>query len=541
MPSVAGSLAATDDLARLRLDRSGRLIIPNPGGTAMSLLLRLLGALRGHGDSPVGAAALCTQALGELNAGRRDAAAVLLRRAARLVAPDSEDALRVALLLTAAGEYAQSLTLLRARPFASLTPEAAEACVRMLLAGGDVDAAASYAREGIRVHALQATAWLVHALASEAAGHYEDALAAAQRAQALAPDSLEARTRAGIALQYLGRDDAAVAALETVLAAEPNYALARFHLALLRLARRDYAGWSDYEAREAARLAPRHAHLPRWAGRADEAVLAVGEQGLGDEIMFASCVPDLAAHAGRCAFECSPRLVRLFARSFPGVEVLGAGTPLPAAIDAVVPLGSLPQWFRPGSDAFPRHAGYLRADPDRVAHWRERLDALGAGLKVGVSWRGGTRASRTATRSLPLVDWRPLLDVKGVHWVSLQYGENVTAEIATACERTGVPVAHWQEAITDYDETAALVSALDLTISVCTSVVHLAGALGRPVWVLAPAVPEWRYGLRGAHMDWYPSARVFRQTSAGDWTQVLASAASELGSGRVVHSDAHLS
>ena len=177
---------------------------------------------------------------------------------------------------------------------------------------------------------------------------------------------------------------------------------------------------------------------------------------------------------------------------------------------------------------FPRHSGYLKADPVRTHEWRGRLHALGPGLKIGLSWRGGTPVSRVALRSIPLEAWTRLFALAGVRFVSLQYTEGAAAETAALARAGGPVVTHWQDAIDDYDETAALVSALDLTISVCTSVVHLAGALGRPVWVLAPQAAEWRYGTRGETLPWYPSARVFRQHESGDWEAVMRRVASEL-------------
>jgi hypothetical protein len=141
-----------------------------------------------------------------------------------------------------------------------------------------------------------------------------------------------------------------------------------------------------------------------------------------------------------------------------------------------------------------------------VQYWRDQLTHLGPGLKVGISWQGGTYKTRTSKRSIPLEGWLPVLRTGGVRFVSLQYTEGAASELDALREGHGVDVTHWREAIDDYDETAALVTALDLTISVCTAVIHLGGALGRPVWVMAPYSPEWRYGFVGERMPWYPCA-----------------------------------
>jgi hypothetical protein len=176
---------------------------------------------------------------------------------------------------------------------------------------------------------------------------------------------------------------------------------------------------------------------------------------------------------------------------------------------------------------FPRHEGYLQANAERCVMWRERLSALGPGLKVGISWKGGTLLSRSPLRSIPLPEWGPIFDVPGVRFVSLQYGD-AAATVRPLAPRHGTRIVHWQEAIDDYEECAALVSALDLVISVQTAVVHLTGALGKPGWVLVPYCPEWRYGAAGNTMPWYPSLRIFRQSSFGDWDPVVATVAREL-------------
>ena len=199
-------------------------------------------------------------------------------------------------------------------------------------------------------------------------------------------------------------------------------------------------------------------------------------------------------------------------------------------------LSSASYWVGAGSSrwkslsAFPpngEHRGYLVADPGKMERWRLRLSALGTGLKVGVSWRGGSAKSRSGMRSLTLDALSFIFAVPGAAFISLQYDAPIL-EIQEFNERSGFELVHFQQAIDDYDETAALVASLDLVISVCTAVIHLGGALGTPVWVLAPTVPEWRYGISGEAMPWYPLNRVLRQPEPGDWNSVIARAAAEL-------------
>ena len=295
-------------------------------------------------------------------------------------------------------------------------------------------------------------------------------------------------------------------------------------------------GWRDFEARHHSRHAIDRAYeFERWDGAPlpGKTLLICGEQGLGDQIMFASCFNEAIARAGHCIIECDPKLVRLFQRSFPGASVYAqaaaaeppAGLDQAQAVDRQIPMGSLPGFFRNRREDFPRHAGYLRAAPERVAYWRSRLDELGPGTKIGVSWRGGIATTRRHLRSFALDELLPVLRLPA-EFVSLQYGD-CAAELSALSREQGVTLPHWQDALDDYDETAALVCALDLVISVCTAVIHLSGALGRPVWVLVPAIAEWRYLDSGASLPWYPSARLFRQSEAGQWQEVTSLVAAE--------------
>jgi tetratricopeptide (TPR) repeat protein len=359
----------------------------------------------------------------------------------------------------------------------------------------------------------------------EALKYYERALKARS-------NDAELFNNYGIVLQDLGRLSEAIASYEAALRINPADALARFHKALANLLGRNYVdGWADYETRLlSTEHPPRPTRFVRWEGENVETrtIVAYGEQGLGDEIMFASCLPDLIRASRHCMIECSPKLRAIFCRSFPNatVYVSGPERQLPTQItgqqiDFEVPLGSLPLYFRRSSSQFPQHHGYLKADPARVALWRKKLDLLGPGPKVGFSWKGGTYKTRNPVRSIPLQRWLPTLKCPTANFVSLQYTPDAAAEIETLAQSHGITITHWQDAIDDYDETAALVCALDVVVTVCTSIVHLAGALGRPVWVAAPHVPEWRYGMEGDTMPWYPSARLFRQHQYGDWEKVI--------------------
>jgi len=171
--------------------------------------------------------------------------------------------------------------------------------------------------------------------------------------------------------------------------------------------------------------------------------------------------------------------------------------------------------------------GYLCVDAARADHWQKRVREFGTGLKIGLAWRGGMASTRRTLRSMDLETLLPVLRTGNCTFVSLQYGD-VTDEIGALASGHGIDVHTWPEAIDNYDETAALITALDLVISVQTSMVHLAGALGKPVWAMLPAVSEWRYLEAGETMPWYRSVRLLRQQQSGDWQSVVARVAREL-------------
>ena len=371
-------------------------------------------------------------------------------------------------------------------------------------------------------------------------GEYERGAGHVARALELDPHDANAWCNHSMVLSQQGRLDEAISICDQLLAAQPQMHEARLNRGLARLKQGRFAeGWRDYEARKLTRsnYIPRPFGFPEWQGESltGKTVLVYAEQGLGDEIMFASCVPELLAQAGRCLIECTPRLEALMRRSFPGARVHGGAQndadlgwlAEHAPVHCQVAIGSLPGFFRRHAADFPVHRGYLRADDRRVARWQARLAALGPGLKAGISWRGGMISTRRGLRSTQLAEWLPLLRQPACHFVSLQYGD-CAAEVAALAREHGVTVHHWQQGIEDLDETAALLCALDLVVSVQTAVVHLSGALGRPTWVALPAAPEWRYLHEGTTMPWYPSVRLFRQQETGNWQPVLKQVADGL-------------
>jgi hypothetical protein len=290
-------------------------------------------------------------------------------------------------------------------------------------------------------------------------------------------------------------------------------------------------GWPEFEWRWRTenRYLRRCFTQPWWQGEplTDRHLLVWGEQGIGDEVLFTSLVPDLIRRAGRLTLECAPRLVPLLARSFPGMTVIARNDPPDArAFEADIqsPLASTACRLRQQFEYFPVQERYLHADSAQVSQLRARYRALGQGPIIGLSWRSGN-AKVGALRSIALSALAPALLSRNAVYVSLQYGDPCP-EIADFVARFGVPV-HFDREINSFeslDDFAAQVAAMDLVISIDNATVHFAGALGRPVWVLLPAgrALYWYWFLGRNTSPWYPSARLFRQNKAGDWSNVIA-------------------
>ena len=296
----------------------------------------------------------------------------------------------------------------------------------------------------------------------------------------------------------------------------------RESLAYAYLMKRDYKnGFLNYEfciGGKYRKLTPAHGE-PYWDGTDGVRLYLRGEQGIGDEISYASVIPDAVKAGNRITFECDKRLAGLFKRSLPP-EVIVHGTRhnpelrgwrQEAEFDACAPVGTLCREFRQKAEDFPRKA-YLKADPERRIQWKALLDTL-PGKKVGIAWTGGLPNTFRGRRSRSLEALLPILKTPGITWVSLQY-KDPTDEIKAFTEKHGIEIKHWARASQayDYDDTAALVSELDCVVSVCTSLVHLCGALGQKCLVMVPKRARWWYGIGGNESDWYESIEFYRES-----------------------------
>jgi hypothetical protein len=364
---------------------------------------------------------------------------------------------------------------------------------------------------------------------AEAIERYQQALTGS----APNPDTL---TNLGIARIHQRRFDEALTQLGRAIELSPQHAEARFYRGIALLATGEFpAGWQDYEFRwKRGDLTVRHDRIPRWDGKplAGRQLLVWGEQGLGDEILFASCLDDLLAEESRVTLECDPRLVSLFTRSFPQATVLPRAegdTAAPVVCDVQLPLGSLPALYRKSFANFPQRTGFLKPDATRAKIWRDRYNRHGSGLKIGISWRGGAHHEDRRRRNIDLNEWASVVGFPRTCFVDLQYG--TTSDEAEAFSAlTGQPTSSCNSSNSSesIDEFAARVAALDLVISIDNTTVHVAGALGIPVWTLLPFTADWRWFDGRDDSPWYPSMRLFPQGKSGDWKGVMTRIAEAL-------------
>lgn len=330
---------------------------------------------------------------------------------------------------------------------------------------------------------------------------------------------------------YLSRQDypTAVTWARKALAIDPNYNGAKSVLGISSLALGDWAtGWDNYDATLGGkfRKETQYQEEDRWDGTNGKTLIVYGEQGLGDEIMYSSCIPDVAKD-NTVILECDKRLEGLFRRSFPKITVYGTRREpapwLPAhKIDARVSCGTLPKFYRRKDADFPG-APYLIADPERVLQWKALFDTWGKRPRIGICWSGGSKHNRPQARAVGLEAFRPLIESMDADFISLQY-KDPTDEI----KATGLPVRHFKRAAesADYDDTAGLVGALDMVIGIHTSVHHLAGALGIPGTILVGDQTLWLYEN---NFPWYGTARLFKKYKGESWKQTLGRLSKDVG------------
>jgi Tfp pilus assembly protein PilF len=355
----------------------------------------------------------------------------------------------------------------------------------------------------------------------EAVGHYRQAII-------LDPTSAKPHTNLGHILFAKGEVAEAEEGYRRALELDPNSALASTGLALCLLDRGELAkGWEFYEARldtERSNSPKRSFPMPLWHGEdlSGKSILVWREEGVGDEIKFASCLPDLARLGGRVIFEASERLVSLYARSFPGIEIrkenLAGGDY--QGVDFHLPVGSLPKYFRREFEQFPTKSDYLKPDPAQVEFWRQRLAELGDGRKIGICWRSQNRSIFKNPFNAAIADLGDIFKVPGIVWVNLQY-DDCAVELAEIKFRYGVDLHIWSDLDlkNDFENVAALIAAFDGVVGARTTVAALAGAIGIPnlMYATTPNVLAL-----GRDIDpWFPATRIFTRRRDEGWGRVI--------------------
>lgn len=381
----------------------------------------------------------------------------------------------------------------------------------------------------IKVEPTNADNWNGHGAACASLLNLDSAIASFDKALALEPTSVRALTSRGTVLAAQGRTAEALVDYRRALSLDPGNATAHANLAFALLADGDLSeGFAEYEWRRKdgpIHLTSRRFDKPEWQGEdiAGKTLLLHPEQGLGDILQFARFVPRLTANGAHVILEV-PRTLDALMRTLAGsATILQTGSALPQ-YDLNAPLMSVAHKLKLTLDTIPSTVPYLHAPDDRHAQWRTRMAPF-PHPRVGLCWSGNPEHRNDRARSIPLVKFARIADVEGATFVSLQRDVRETDKVAVAAFKN---LANVMPEVADLADTAALIAELDLVICVDTSVAHLAGALGKPVWILIATSADWRWLKGRGDSPWYPTARLFRQTSHGDWTKVIDRVRTEL-------------
>jgi tetratricopeptide (TPR) repeat protein len=361
---------------------------------------------------------------------------------------------------------------------------------------------------------------------------FEEALTCYNRALSIQPDFADALNNRGASLQNLKRFEEALESFDHAIAVAPGHMQAHLNKGLCALLMERFdVGWRFFERREKGPASVRSRTYPQplWTGADDidgKVLFLYAEEGLGDTIQFCRYAPLAQARGAKVILSVQDVLVRLLKTGYPAMEVVGSQAK-PRHIDFHNPLLSMPLAFGTDRNSIPATAAYLRAEPDRVRTWANRIG--GGGFRVGISWQGNKRVTANVARSFPLRYLERLSEIPNVRLISLQKNAGVEQLLdlpsSMKVETFGKEFDDGRDAFID---TAAIMENLDLIITSDTAVAHLAGALGRPVWVALKYVPDWRWFLDRSDSPWYPTMRLFRQTSIGDWEGVFVEMQTQL-------------
>jgi tetratricopeptide (TPR) repeat protein len=390
---------------------------------------------------------------------------------------------------------------------------------------GRLEDAANCYRQAIVVRPELVEAWTSLGAVLVDQGKLEEGASCCRRALEIRPNDPIAYNNLGKACEENGDLQDAFDCYCRAIELDPNYANGHLNRSEVLLLTGDFErGWPEYEWRWKTKQIPAPEHAaPKWEGEplAGRTILLQGEQGLGDTIQFVRYAPVIKRLGAKVVVECQRPLVKLLA-SCQGIDQLVAqGDDLPR-FDVHAPLLSLPRIVKTTLDSIPAEAPYLSADPRLVEEWRKKLSGVG-GFRIGINWHGRTGHGEHLRRDVPPEFFAVVAQMPGVRLVSLQKG--ATAEELAAVgggQAVFDPGEDFDRASGSFMDTAAIMKNVDLVITSDTSVPHLAGALGVPVWLLLPALPDWRWLLGRSDSPWYPTMRLFRQERRGDWGSVFA-------------------
>lgn len=360
-------------------------------------------------------------------------------------------------------------------------------------------------------------------LVFQATGNHQQAEKYFRQAIALNPDYVEAYNNLGLILEATGHPENAIPCYDKAVSLRPDFAQAHWNLSLALLVTGSFSrGWGEYEWRlKTPELAGegKRFNRPLWNGENlfGKTILLHAEQGLGDAIQFIRYVPLVASLGGRILLECKPVLKRLFQKVKGINEIILRGELVPR-YDFHCPLLSLPSRLHKADDTIPATEPYLSPDANLVEAWRNRMPDTGSAFKVGLTWAGSPGNKNDQNRSLPLSQLDLLGTAGNVVFFNLQKGEG---EDQAKQPLANLHFMNLKDDIGDFASTAALIANLDLVICVDTSIAHLTGAIGKPAWVLLPFAPDWRWMREREDSPWYPSLRLFRQYSIGNWEEVV--------------------
>jgi len=363
-------------------------------------------------------------------------------------------------------------------------------------------------------------------------GCMDEALQSFDKAIALQPDLAEAYSNRGNLLKAMKRPDEALESFDRAIALKPGFAEAWWNKSLCALAMGNFEeGWRLYEWRKKKPepVAFRDCPQPAWSGEesiAGKTLFIYAEQGLGDTIQFCRYAALAQAKGAKVILAVQDGLIRLLNALGPAIQIVPLNA-TPDAFDMHVALLSMPLALRTDGNTIPANIPYLRAEPEKVSDWRTRIGSHG--FKVGICWQGNKGVVADAGRSFPLRHFEGIAKHPGVRLISLQKNDGVE-------QLQDVPAGMMVETLDGFDagpdafiDAAAVMESLDLVITADTAIAHLAGALGRPVWVVLQHVPDWRWRLDGQDSPWYPTMKLFRQTQRDDWSGALAAMEKELG------------